>query len=292
LLLRRAGLFGTKRNESEEREFMKKISLLFMAVMIAVLAGCAGDTTDPTGDLPTVQQLVLDATSTGRTIVLTWSAVTESIDGYKIYFKADAAGSFVEVGESTTTTYTHTATVAGTYAVMAYQGTNYSAAYSNEVSTMPNIIATTYTIYDNYSPADKPSGFIFGPSSGQTGSAASPSFVQDIYAYDESKGDADVWLYSGNFGTFGNGNQSYFQEPLANGYCDPSGVWYSTSYRLLTGDSVVFVELPWNSGQSAYVKMYDITVAPDPDSNNGTMVSFKYEYQSEILGLTVFTSSN
>jgi len=270
---------------------MKKISILFMAVVIAALAGCAGDTTEPGGDLPTVQQLLLDASSTGRTIVLTWSAVTETIDGYQVYFMADGTGSWSALGESTTTTYTHTASVAGTYSVRAYQGTNYSMDYSNTVSTMPNIINTTYTIYDNYSPADTYSGFIFGPTSGQAGSAASPSFQQDIYAYDESKGDDDVWLYSGNFGTFGNGYQSYFQEPVANGYCDPNGSWSGTSYPLYTSDDVVFVALPIGSG-SAYVKMYGLSVTPDGASNNGTIVSFKYEYQPEDLGLTVFTSNS
>lgn len=274
---------------------MKKLSILFMAVMIAAIAGCAGDdTTDPGGTLTTVQGLEIDNTSTGRTVVLTWAAITDEIDGYKIYFKADGAGSWVEGGTSTTTTFTHNAVVAGTYAVRAYNGDNYSENYSNEVSSMPNIVNVTYTIYDNYSPADKPSGFIFGATAGQTGMASSAGFVQDIYAYDESKGDDDVWLYSGNFGTYGNGNQSYFQTPASGVYgnCDPNGTWYSTSYQLYTSDSVVFVELPYASGNSAYAKMYGLSVAPDPDSNNGTMVSFMYEYQGNDLGLTLFTSNS
>lgn len=269
------------------------VQLLIAACIVAISCGDGGTEPSDSHDVWNVHYLVLDASSNGRAIVLTWSPVPVSIDGYKIYFKANATGSFVEIGESTTTTYTHTATVAGTYAVKAYLGTYYSEWFSNEVSTMPNIINTTYTIYDgNYSPADQPNGFIFGPALGQTGPAASPAFVQDIYAYDESKGDADVWLYSGNFGEFDTGNQSFFQKPVASGYCDPNGTWYSTSYRLLATDSVVFVELPFNSSSSAYIKMYDLSVTPDPDSNNGTMVSFKYEYQSEVLGLTVFTSSS
>jgi hypothetical protein len=274
---------------------MKKIAILFMAVVIAAVAGCAGDDSSGTGgDLTTVQGLEIDATSTGRSVVLVWNAITDDIDGYKIYFKADGTGNWVEGGESTTTTFTHNATVAGHYAVRAYKGDNYSENYSNEVSSMPNIVNITYTIYDNYSPADKPSGFIFGPTSGQTGFASQAGFVQDIYAYDESKGDNDVWLYSGNFGTFGNGNQSYFQTPASGVYgnCNPSGTWYGTSYQLYTSDSVVFVELPYAGGRSAYVKMYGLNVAPDPDSNNGTSVSFKYEYQPNTLGLTLFTSNS
>ncbi len=273
---------------------MRKLSIVFMAVLIAAIAGCAGDdSSGDTGTLTTVQDLQLDNTSTGRTVVLTWSEISDDIDGYKIYFKADGAGTWADAGESTTTTFTHNAVVAGHYAVKAYKGDNYSENFSNEVSTMPSIVNVTYTIYDNYSPAEKPSGFIFGENSGQTGSAASTGFVQDIYAYDESKGDEDVWLYSGNFGQFGNGNQSYFQEPASGVYgnCDPDGSWSGTSYILYTSDSVVFVALPYQGGSFAYAKMYGLNVAQDPDSNNGTSVSFMYEYQPNDLGLTLFTSN-
>jgi len=274
---------------------MRKLGIIFMAVMIAAIAGCAGDdSTDPGGTLTTVPGLELDATSTGRTVVLTWSAIADEIDGYKIYFKADGAGNWVEAGDVTTTTYTHNAVVAGTYSVRAYNGENYSENYSNEVSTMPTIVNVSYTIYDNYAPADYHSGFIFGESAGQTGFASQTSFVQDIYAYDESKGDEDVWLYSGNFGTYGNGNQSYFQTPASGVYgnCDPSGTWYSTSYQLYTSDSVVFIALPYGSGNSAYAKMYGLNVSAEPTSQNGTAVSFMYEYQSNTMGLTLFTSNS
>jgi hypothetical protein len=272
---------------------MRKLSLIFVAVLVAALAGCAGDTTSATGDLSVVQGLQLDAASTGRTIVLVWTAVSDNIDGYKVFFKSDGTGSFEKVGEVTTTTFTHNATVAGKYVVVAYKGDNTSSANSNEVSTMPSIVSTTYTIYDNYSAADKPSGFIFGATSGQTGMAGSTAFKQDIYAYDESKGDSDVWLYSGNFGVFGNGNKSYFQTPASGAYgnCDPAGSWISNSYKLLTSDSVVFVKLPYSTGAVAYAKIYGLTVTPDETANNGTKVSFSYEYQSKTLGLTVFTSN-
>jgi hypothetical protein len=263
-----------------------------MAVLVAALAGCAGDTTSPDGNLAVVQGLQLDASSTGRTIVLVWTAVADEIDGYRVFFQSDGTGSFEQLGEVTTTTFTHNATVAGKYVVVAYKGENTSSANSNEASTMPSIVNVTYKIYDNYSASDKPSGFIFGETSGQTGMASSEQFKQDIYAYDESKGDNDVWLYSGNFGTFGNGHQSYFQTPASGAYgnCDPAGSWGGTSYKLLTSDSVVFVQLPFTSGTNAYVKMYGLTITPDA-TENGTMVSFSYEYQNNTLGLSVFTSN-
>jgi len=76
-------------------------------------------------------------------------------------------------------------------------------------------------------------------------------------------------------------------EPVQAGYCDiyPTGTWYSESYRLLTSDDRVFLYLY----DGAYAKIYDLSVTPDPDTNNGTIVSFKYEIQTG--GLTLFTSN-
>ncbi len=272
---------------------MKKISLIFMAVMIAALAGCAGDSTTEPGTLATVASLQLDASSTGRTINLVWSEVTD-VDGYKIYFMADGTGAWSEIGTSTTTAYTDNATNAGTYSVKAYKGDDLSADYATAVTTMPNIVSTTYTIYDRWSASDRHSAFIFGATAGQTGLASDANFVKDIYAWDEDKGDGDVYLYSGNFGYYGDDNQSYFQTPESSawGNCDPNGTWYSTSYQLYSSDSVVFIRLPYTGNTNAYVKMYNLTVTPDPDTDRGTIVSFSYEYQPNDLGLTVFTSGS
>ena len=275
---------------------MRKLSLIFMAVLVAALAGCAGDTQEPGGTLTTVQDLQLDATSAGRTIVLVWSAVTDDIDGYEVYFKTDGTGNWEKVGDSSTTTYTHTATNAGTYAVRAYKDTNFSENYSNEVSTMPTVISASYTIVDNWAPADMPSGFIFGTTAGQTGMASEPGFVQDIYAYDDDfKGDTNISLYSGNKGTFGNGRQSYFQVPEGNGYCEPygTGQWYNTSYKLYTSDSVVFVGLTDGSAINGYAKMYGLSIAGST-TEHGTELTFSYEIQVGQQGagyLTVFTSN-
>jgi uncharacterized protein (DUF2141 family) len=273
---------------------MRKLSLIFMAVLVAALAGCAGDTQGPGGTLATVQDLQLDATSAGRTIVLVWSAVTDEIDGYEVYFKTDGTGNWEKVGDSATATYTHTATNAGTYSVRAYKDTNFSENYSTEVSTMPTVISASYTIVDNNAPEDMPSGFIFGATQGTPGMASQPGFVQDIYAYDdEFKGDTNISLYSGNKGTFGNGRQSYFQVPLGNGYCDPTGTWYNTSYKLMSGDSVVFIGLTDGSAINGYAKMYGLSIAGS-STEHGTELTFRYEIQVGQQGagyLTVFTSS-
>ena len=225
-------------------------------------------------------------------VVLVWSAVAD-VEGYKVYFKADATGNYVEAGDVTGTTFTHSAVVAGEYSVMAYDGDNTSSGYATAVSTMPMIFNSTYTIYDQFAEASMPSGFIFETVSGEygvTGLAGSTSFEQDMSAYDDSKGDYDVSLYSGSE-QYENGNPSYFQVPASGVYgnCDPSGNWY-ISKELYTSDSVLFVELPYNNANSAYAKLYNINVA-EASTANGTSVSFSFEYQDNTLGLTLFTSN-
>lgn len=262
-----------------------------MAVGIVLMAGCAGDDpAGPSGTLENVTGLTIDeAASAGASVVLSWNAVSVSVDGYKVYFRSSSAGTWAEVEDVTATNYTHPASSAGEYAVKAYKGDNYSESNSNIVDTYPVDDTVTYTIYDNFSPADRHSGFIFGitQGGGQTGLAGNTAFEQDIYAWDLSKGDTDVWLLSGNYGTYGNGNPTSLSYGSSASYCDPvgSGGWNSSSAQVHTTTARMFCYLY----DGLYAKMYNIVVAPDPDSNNGTMVSFSYEIQL-IPGLTLFTS--
>ena len=249
--------------------------------------------------IPTVQNLQLDASSTGRTVCLSWNPLSTNIEGYVVFFKeVETAGWVME--QIVTANYAEiTADCAGYYSVKAFTGDVYSEEFSNTVNSMPSIIEVTYTIFDNWCSPVYHSGFIFGPEYGTTGSAPSSSFHQDIYAYDDSKaedfrGDLQISFYSGNMGPFGNGNASYFQEPQSGiyGYCDPDGTWYTTSYTLSASDEVVFIEMPFYSGSSAYVKVCSLEIAPDTETEHGTTVSFTYEYQPQYLGLTLFTNGS
>ncbi len=241
------------------------------------------------GELPVVQNLRLySAACEDRTVVLEWDAVTgEDVDGYEVRFDPSASGTYSSVGQVTGTTYNHTADQAGQYVVLAYRGDDYSSGNSNVVSTMPVIITTTYSIYDNFAPASYHTGFIFGFGGGQTGQASSPGFVQDIYAYDPTRGtdgDDDVYLYSGDYGAFGNGNATNLTwsegtEPA--GY--PTNPW-TTNFRVYSND-VIFCELY----DGYYAKMLNMTVQAEPQSQNGTEVRFTYEIQG-IQGLYLFTN--
>lgn len=269
---------------------MKKLGLIVLAVGIILMAGCAGDDpAGPSGSLDPVTGLTIEATSAGTSVDLSWNAVSD-VDGYYVYFRTTSTADWTQAADVTGTTYTHDATSAGYYTVKAYKGDDTSSDNSNIVDTMPTDVTTTYTIYDNYSPATEPSGFIFGATSGETGQASSTSFDQDIYAYDEDKGKGDetVRLYSGDYGSFGNGSATWMADPSSTSstYCNayPNGSWYY-NYGLLTSDERVYCYL----SNGNYAKMYDLSIAADPNSANGTMVSFSYEIQTG--GLTLFTSN-
>ena len=124
--------------------------------------------------IPPVRNLAFSPLCNGQSIVLYWSSLPNA-EGYKIYFRETFDGAWEEVGDVTTTTFTHIASVAGYYSVRAYNGVNYSEDYSTPVNTIPSIITTVYTIYDNYSPLGFHDGFIFGHTGGMTGQASHPA---------------------------------------------------------------------------------------------------------------------
>ncbi len=274
---------------------MKKLSLLALVLSIVLLTACEGDDpVEPGGTLVTVTGLALGATSAGNTVVLAWDTYSgsETIDGYEVYFKAENTGStWTALGTTTTTGYEHIASVAGGYSVRAYEGTNYSENYATPVDVMPIIITTEYTIYDNFAPADYDSGIIFGTGGATTGLASSTGFSQDIYAYDESKGDNDVWFYSGTFGPFNNGNATWmYAASTEYGYCPVytsggSGWW--NNGELYATDDVIFAYLY----DGYYIKIYIDEIFPEPTSANGTGVRLHYEFQG-ISGLTLFTDDH
>ena len=266
---------------------MKKFALMFACAAVALMTACEGDNPSGTGgDMPVVTGVAVNwDASSGVDIALAWTAVADA-EGYKVWFSETSGGTPQEVGDVATTTYTHTADCAGYYYVTAYNGDDSSSGYSAAVNTMPNIITTEYTIYDNYAPEDWHSGFIFGFDSGQTGLAGSSAFVQDIYAYDPDTSPSVAWLYSGDTGTFGDGNHTNMVEAGSNyGAAPSSGYW--TSGWVVTGD-VIFCEL----FDGIYAKMIIEDVSgPVGGSTNGTGITFTYEIQEQ-EGIRLFTTNS
>ncbi len=272
---------------------MRKFALLLTCTAVALIAGCAGDDpAGPGGTLPTVTGLTLDeSASSGVSVVLAWTAVTDA-DGYKVWFSTTSGGTWTEVGDVTGTTYTHTASSAGYYTVTAYAGEDTSEGYATAVDDMPNVVSTEYSIYDNYAPADWHSGFIFGLNSGETGFASQGSFVQDIYAYDPWTDPGRAALYSGDYGPFGNGNETMMFGLGDGGYSNPgaapdAGAGWWDNGEVWSGD-VIFCEL----FDGYYAKMYINDVyGPVGGSSNGTGIDFTYEIQP-IEGLRLFTTNS
>ncbi|MBD3277198.1 MAG: hypothetical protein GF388_02775, partial [Candidatus Aegiribacteria sp.] len=101
---------------------MKKLGLIVLALGIILMAGCAGDDpAGPSGSLDPVTGLTIEATSAGTSVDLSWNAVSD-VDGYYVYFRTTSTADWTQVADVTGTTYTHDATSAGYYAVMAYEG--------------------------------------------------------------------------------------------------------------------------------------------------------------------------
>jgi hypothetical protein len=241
---------------------MKKLGLLVLVAGIILMAGCAGDDpSGPTGDLPNVSNVAIGSASAGKTVVLTWDAITGTdIDGYKVYFKTDGEGTGNEIADVTTNTYTHDASSAGTYVVKAYKGDNYSAGDSNVATTMPYFINADYTIWNNHAPDTTHSGIQFGSTAATTGSD----------------------------GTFGNGSHTdmYNRANASYAYPDDSYAWNNGKIEVV-GD-VFFAKL----SNGYYIKIYIKALPHFPGgSDNAWGITLYYDYQP-IQGLYLFSTDS
>ncbi len=267
---------------------MKKLGLLVLVAGIILMAGCAGDDpSDPGGTLSTVTGFEVLATSAGRTVNLSWTAVTDDIDGYEVYFRSDGEGTeWPALTTVTGTTYSHTADNAGTYSVRAYKDEDYSTNYATEKGTMPTMIQDTYTIWNNHAPETTHSGIIFGSSAATTGTAMGTSFHQDIYCFDGEQGNY-TWLYSGDYGDFGNGSHTdMFGESSNHAY--PTG--NSFNYDAMSVGDVIFAELSSEDYDGHYIKIYiDAIPHYEGGTDNAWGIELYYDFQP-IEGLYLFTT--
>ncbi len=266
---------------------MKKYAILLTALAVVLMVGCEGD--DPGGGggtLPQITGLSIDwDASDGRDIVLTWTA-EEDAEEYEVYFKTTSGGNWSAVETTSNTTFTHTnATSAGYYSVRAKDGDNYSEEYASAVNTMPIEISTGYTIYDNYAAEDLPSGIFFGFEGAETGSAYSADFNQDIYAYEEGKGDTEVLFRSGDMSPAQGGNTTVFWSPGST-YGYPESNIGSYTSNLASGD-IFILQLEGDY----FAKVFVDDVSPYTGSDNGTEVDLHYEIQDR-EGIQLFTTKS
>ena len=242
------------------------------------------------GYIPDVTGFEIDDASSGTTVILVWNAVTsnspEAIDGYRLYMREFVgSGTWYEIAliPASATTYTHAATLAGEYGIVAIDGDDVSAnvAVCND---MPNFISSSYTIWNNHAPAPEHNGFIFGATSGQTCIAGLGG--HDVYCFDGGWGSY-TWLYAGDYGPFGGGYDTDFYEH-ASGYSMPgAGPWEPAAGPMVVGD-VIFAELY----DGYWVKIY-VTALPhyEGGTDNAYGITFYYDWQP-INGLELFTTDS
>jgi hypothetical protein len=266
---------------------MRKLTLIGMLLGVVMLAGCTGDDpSGPGGTLADITGFTISDASSGTTVVLNWTASTEDIDGYQLNIREDVnTGTWTHVATipAGTTTYSHTATFAGEYGIIAYTSSDSSANYATD-NDLPNMISSSYTIWNNHAPATAHSGFIFGLTSGTTCLASQGG--HDIYCYDGGQGNL-TWLYSGNYGTFGGGNDTNFYEHASSFASPGSGPWNPPAGPMVVGD-VIFAELY----DGYWVKMY-VTALPHytGGTDNAYGIEFYYDIQP-IQGLELFTTDS
>ncbi|MCK4504483.1 MAG: fibronectin type III domain-containing protein [Candidatus Aegiribacteria sp.] len=266
---------------------MKKLGLIVLVAGIILMAGCAGDDpSGPTGDLPNVSNVAIGSASAGKTVVLTWDAITGTdIDGYKVYFKTDGEGTGNEIADVTTNTYTHDASSAGTYVVKAYKGDNYSEGDSNVATTMPYFIDADYTIWNNHAPDTTHSGILFEDDGATTGSAMG-TFDQDLYCYNGGD-NCYTWMYSGDYGTFGNGSHTDMYNRANASYAYPDDDAWVYGKIEVVGD-VIFAEL----SNGHYIKIYIKALPHFPGgTDNAWGITLYYDYQL-IQGLYLFSTDS
>jgi hypothetical protein len=269
------------------------LRVMVMFLLLVGLAACGDSTTGPLPSIPDVTGFTIDKeASNGTTVVLNWEPVSDesdAVDGYILSIRTRLSGSewgswsVVDTlsASSGITTYSHAASFAGQYGIKAYLGEDISANYTT-VDDLPTMIRDTYTIWNNHCPSTAHSGFIFGLTSGAT--CLTSSGDHDVYCYDGGEGNL-TWLYSGDYGAFGEGNPTdlYF----ASGYFATPG-WgpVSPPARPLIAGGVLFAELQNGYWVKIYVISFQFYTGGSPNAWGST---FCYDIQP-IRGLKLFTT--
>ena len=150
------------------------------------------------------QNLALATGADGNSVVLTWQAPTETVDGYNIYFSTTAGGAGTKLGSTAagTLTYTDAASLkAGYYYATSYTGTTESNK-SNEVNDVP-AEGTGATIYEWK--GVNPSGYGWNTHGSGSTYPWSQKDAADIFLYggDVSPGIDPMELHSANDNPWG-----------------------------------------------------------------------------------------
>jgi hypothetical protein len=235
------------------------------------------------GPLGNVQGLEIVAdSSSGTSVFLAWDLLPGAT-GYRVYFSPDAAGSWVQVGETADLWFEHDAPSAGEYGILGYRLGEESSGFDNVATTMPVIFDTTYTVWDDAAPE----GWFSAIRITNCGAYYQeyPDSIYNLYCHQAGGGPLPGRLFSGSAAPAGTGWAMPLVHATSSSIAPETG--YADSVHVEQGD-VVFAHF-LNLG--AYVKIMVQEVPTNPDEPGSRGVSFRYEYQ-DMYGMRLFTTTS
>jgi len=226
------------------------------------------------------QNLTLAAGTDGASVVLTWQAPTETVDGYNIYFSTTSGGAGTKIGSTTNLTYTDAApTQAGYYYATSYTGTTESGK-SNEVNDVPVEGTNTGSIMEFSGP--DPSGYGWSTTGVGNSYAWADAAQADIFLYGGTSTEEALYIYSATQNPWGGTRNTDIVDMGSNSF---DGVTLAPETGYFTGEAVTVghVYFLWNV-DNHLIKIRCEAVTGTFDER---VMTFKYAYQT-LAGFRLF----
>lgn len=192
---------------------MKKLYLISTVLLAITAVTLFTSCEDIIGDEPT--NVALSA-ATDTSVMITWNAPTTTPDKYIVYFKGVGQANYTNVGEVTTTSFTHNpAGLTGKYYIAAKLG---STEYDSDVKSTEPIASASVTLSELNSTGN--SGYGWVRTTGASGT----------YSMANASNSSSVDFYLTNFAAGFSGTPYSVASPN-EGPNDPGGVVPSGSWR-------------------------------------------------------------
>jgi len=232
------------------------------------------------GDVQGVE--VVPDSCSGDSVYIRWDALAGAT-GYRVYFDADGTSAWAQVGETASTWFLHEAPGAGIYGVKGTREGEISPGFPDSASTMPILIDSVYTIWDDQAPAGAMSAAQITPCGADLWEY--DATVYNIYCY-QAGAPSPPCMFSGSAPPVGSGLPTQLADAGGDFSAAPGTGW-SDSLFAHEGD-VIF---GWMSDQGFFVKLLVDSVPAYPGVPGSRGIAFHYEFQS-IQGLRLFTGAS
>lgn len=227
----------------------------------------------------------LAAGTDGASVIISWTAPAEAVDGYYVYFNrtnsTDTTGNYV--GSATSTNFTHTNPgSAGYYHVRSYTGSTVSDP-SSVVDDMP-VIGTASTPVYEYKGVN-PSGYGWSLSGVGSNYSLANKDMADIFLYggESAPGWDPMWIASAAENPWG-GSRTTGVNDIGSGVFDDETIAPTTGYMTSADATVGHVYYLWTA-DNYYVKIRVSQIAGNyPDR----YMSFQYAFQKLAADFRLF----